>query len=170
MSKCYCMAVVSVCLWRVQQTQNYRRNLIKLFCFFLWVFFKYIYMYYSLAYVHTNKTSQLTNKPKGATVNLQEWLVTGWEEAKMVDCLTKIYVRINSCCYFSQLICLILCFYFVNNICTGHVSTFLSQDFIIYWLYSFSLDSWCDNDSATLVHHSDSFVLVTFDKCHLWFD
>lgn len=45
---------------------------------------------------------QLTNKPMGATVNLQVWLLTGWEEAK-INCLiffffwlTNIQIRIGN--------------------------------------------------------------------------
>lgn len=53
---------------------------------FYYRYFKYLLLHLSLcSHKGSNNVKwQLTNKPMGATVNLQVWLLTGWEEAMLV--------------------------------------------------------------------------------------
>lgn len=95
---------------------------------------------------------QLTNKPIGATVNLQVWLFTGWEEAwclsdwprprsaSIIVVVGQLLWRLSLIFHNSFVLQTSFCFHFYVNICTGHVVIliFLSQAFLIYELFLFT--------------------------------
>lgn len=110
---------------------------------FLWVFLIPV-LHLSLCSLKGSNTSgkrQLTNKPMGATVNLQVWLLRGWEEAKTAWRLSDwpgsrsgLGHCYENCFFFTTHLSYkhgyaFFCFHCVNNICTGHVVIFSFTSF-----------------------------------------